>query len=321
MLASCPRCHIRFSFDETKVGIDGIRLHCDSCRINLKVVRKTPRLQGLSPPPNRSPGMAAVSIKVLVANESRVFCREVERILVEEQFEVFTCHDGKDALAAIEEIRPDVALLDVALPSMYGFQVCEAVRKNPALSSKLILIASIYEKTRYKRAPMSLYGADDYLEKHHIPDTLVGMIYKLVSGQKRVDEGVPQAEEGETFLEPFFGAGVVAQEETREVLKRSEESETSAAPVSQALELSDSHANARRFARNIVSDILLYNQEKVDEGVQNGLFYEFFANDIAEGKGLYEQRIPADIRRETTYLDEALTEMVDRRKAELAGQL
>jgi DNA-binding response OmpR family regulator len=263
----------------------------------------------------------AVAIKVLVANESRVFCREVEKILTEEHFELFTCHDGKDALAAIEEIRPDVALLDVALPSMYGFQVCEAVRKNPALSSKLILVASIYEKTRYKRAPISLYGADDYLEKHHIPDTLVGMIYRLVSGQKRVEAEIPQVDDDETVMEPFFGDEIVAREETREVLKRSEESETSVAPFSQSVKLPESNDNARRLARNIVSDILLYNQEKVDKSVHTGMFYEIFANEIAEGKGLYEMRIPEEIRRDTSYLDEAFAEMVDRRKAELEGQL
>jgi CheY-like chemotaxis protein len=69
----------------------------------------------------------------------------------------------------IEERHPDVVLLDVALPTMYGFEICERIRNTPALSGvKTILIASIYDKTRYKREPQSLYGADDYIEKHHI---------------------------------------------------------------------------------------------------------------------------------------------------------
>ena len=127
-------------------------------------------------------------MKVVVANESPAFCSAVQKVLASEPFDVYTYNDGKIALAAIEQLKPDVVLLDVALPSMYGFEVCEAVRNNPEIATvKLILIASIYDKTRYKRSPNSFYGADDYIEKHHIPDSLATMIYRLVSGQKPLD--------------------------------------------------------------------------------------------------------------------------------------
>ena len=133
------------------------------------------------------------------------------------------------ALSAIEQLKPDVVLLDVALPSMYGFEVCDAVRKNPDISSvKLILIASIYDKTRYKRSPNSLYGADDYIEKHHIPDLLATMIYRLVSGQKpaRASAGKSE-EEGQAAVESPSQRDMAAQEAVREELKRDEEQETS----------------------------------------------------------------------------------------------
>ena len=44
----------------------------------------------------------------------------------------------------------------------------------------VILIASVFNKTAYKRTPHSLYGADDYVEQHHIPDMLPVKLARLI---------------------------------------------------------------------------------------------------------------------------------------------
>src|SRR5512143_2835781 len=154
----CPGCKTRFSFDVEKVDSFGIKLCCNKCKTIFRVVRKSPQPGA---PPLSGPTCSAEPprIKVVVANESPAFCKAVTGVLASEPFDVFTYHDGREALNAIMQLKPDVVLLDVALPSMYGFEVCDAVRKDPAIAGiKLILIASIYDKTRYKRAPQSLYG-------------------------------------------------------------------------------------------------------------------------------------------------------------------
>ena len=174
----CPGCKTRFSFDEQKVGADGLKLCCSKCKSFFRVVRKNP-LPDAAPLSELAPPGQLPRIKVVVANESPAFCKAVAGVLASEPFDVFTFNDGREAMTAITQMKPDVVLLDVALPSMYGFEVCDAIRKDPAIAGiKIILIASIYDKTRYKRAPLSLYGADDYIEKHHIPDTLAVMIYR-----------------------------------------------------------------------------------------------------------------------------------------------
>jgi response regulator RpfG family c-di-GMP phosphodiesterase len=217
---------------------------------------------------------------------------------------------------------PQVVLLDVALPSMYGFEICEAVRKNPIISSvKLILIASIYDKTRYKRLPNSLYGADDYIEKHHIPDSLAPMINKLVSGQKPVEMPLvkkhPAEEEGQTAVEWPSQLEIEAQETVREVLKKAEEQETSVPKAPSAPELSEAHKKAKRLARIIVSDIVLYNQAKVEEGVRKGSFHELLADDIREGRALYTRRVAQEIRAETSYLEDGFEELLAKKRREL----
>ncbi len=321
MLIVCPSCKTKFSFDEQKVGTEGVKLRCSKCSTIFRVVRKAVP----PPPPVEAPKPAGAPtvarIKVVVANESPAFCSAVQKVLAAEPFDVFTYNDGKAALAAIEQLKPDVVLLDVALPSLYGFEVCEAVRKNPAISAvKLILIASIYDKTRYKRAPNSFYGADDYIEKHHIPDSLAALIYKLISGQKPVEapsgKKLPAEAEAQAAVEWPSKVELAAQEAVREELKRDEEQETSAAPAPSAPVLPEDHLKAKRLARIIVSDIILYNQGKVEGGVRNGTFYELLADDIQEGRALYARRVSEDIRQATSYLEDAFEELLAKKRRE-----
>jgi predicted Zn finger-like uncharacterized protein len=319
MLIVCPGCKSRFSFDEHKVGADGIRLRCGKCNAIFRVIRKGPqqaeasRSSDTAPPPR---------IRVVVANESAAFCQTVSDLLLRESFDVSAYNDGREAFNAILQQKPDVVLLDVALPSMYGFEVCDAIRKNPEISSvKVILIASIYDKTRYKRAPLSLYGADDYIEKHHIPDSLAAMVYRLVSGQKPAEPSAGAMaeveEEAQSAPQELSPGEINDQEIARRELKREEEMETSLPCHPSEPELPEAHVKARRFARIIVSDIVLYNQARVEEGVRSGAFYRIMADDIGEGRALYMSRVPEEITSGTSYLEEAFEDLIARKKQEL----
>ena len=67
---------------------------------------------------------------------------------------------------------------------------------------------------------------------------------------------------------------------------------------------------ARRFARIIVSDIALYNQEAVIEGLKNGTFYNLLGKDVDEGRDLYEGRVPSLIRAKKDYYQEAFDNFI-----------
>jgi len=321
MLIVCPGCKTKFSFDEKKVGADGIKLRCSRCNAIFRVVRKSP--EPVVAPTSGLPSHSRLPrIKVVVANESAAFCKAVSKVLANESFDVYTYYDGREAFNAILQLKPDVILLDVALPSMYGFEICDAIRKNPDIASiKAILIASIYDKTRYKRAPLSLYGADDYIEKHHIPDSLTAMIYRLVSGQKPVEQ-LPDAqptveEEAQAASQQLSSSELNAQEITRQELKRDEERATTLPMAPLEPEFLEAQTKARRLARIIVSDIALYNQAKVEEGVMNGTFYELLADDIAEGRALYIRRVSEEIRKNSLYLEDGFAELIAKKKMEL----
>ena len=139
---------------------------------------------------------------------------------------------------------------------------------------KIILLSSVYNKTAYKRRPSSLYGADDYIEKHHLPDDLTPKIRRLTSREETTASAVPHPDQYPADWE-----------EMNETIRSAEEQEVSASEKSEALE------KARRLARIIVSDIALYNQDKVEEGVAAGTFFEVLAPEVAEGRRLFEERI------------------------------
>lgn len=322
MQIACPGCKAHYSFDENRIAEGGVKLRCSKCRTIFRVMKR-PKQSAESAAQPLLAGSARV--KVIVANESPAFCSAVCKVLAGEPFDVSTYHDGRDTLAAIEAERPAVVLLDVALPSLYGFDICEEVRKNPSLDGvKLILVASIYDKTKYKRTPESLYGADAYIEKHHIPDALAAMIYRLIGGEPAAGKGLPDsqpvsASDGEPDAEQL--AVDAEQELARRSMQRDEERGTTNPPTVErgggVAEHSEDQVKARRLARIIVSDILLYNQAKVEEGIRNGTFYELLKDDIDEGRALYARRVGAEIAVSRAYLDEAFDQLIANKRQEM----
>lgn len=318
MLVGCPKCRTRYLLDDSRIKAERMVLRCSRCDTAFRISGLQPART--LPPPGPEAASGTRDVTVLVANESPDFCASVEQVLSSEPFRVICCHDGQAALDLIEEQVPDVVLVDVALPTVYGFEICDRIRNNPALSTvKTILLASIYDKTRYKREPKALYGADDYIEKHHIPDSLAAKISCLVFGQSELDQTGDCPEdnvgEGEASGEAVPDRELEEKNAVCEDLRNDEELKTS---VSAEQPEAESVVKARRLARIIVTDIALYNQKKVDDGVMNGTFYELLADDIREGRRLYNERFPEDIRGGTSYLEEAFEEFISGKRRELA---
>jgi predicted Zn finger-like uncharacterized protein len=306
MVIRCPSCSTSFTFADEKVGGRAFKARCSKCRTVFRVEGSASVGASAKEP---GPGQP---VTVLIAHESHAFCAAVSKVLSSDQFQVFTSNDGKEALAIVQQQRPDVVLLDVALPSLYGFQVCEAIRNNPHTREiKIILIAAIYDKTKYKRSPHSLYGADDYIEKHHIPDALVPMICRLtaeVRPESPAGGGGAAAVAPAAVLDSLTDPELADQEATRQGLRAEEVAATSSREAGDPSSVA--HEKARRLARSIVSDISLYKESEMVEAVRSGSFCQAMADEIRAGRELYETRVPEDVRRGTAYLDEAFSEFV-----------
>lgn len=298
MFISCPLCKTRFRFDEQKVRGDGIKLRCSKCSSIFRLAADR--------------GARGGRLTILVAHESVEFCAAIEKVLVSEPFDIISCHDGKEAVDLVLRLKPDVVLLNVALPTLYGFQVCEALRGNPETSAtRIILLAAIYDKTKYKRSPQSLYGADDYIEQHHIPDALAAMIYRLATETREVEAGsLPVTDEVPTSPDRLTPAEADRQESARQELMHQ--------PVHAELAAGEAdYKAAKQLARSIVSDISLYRETELEEAIRADDVELCLGIEIKDGRAIYESRLPEFASFPRDFYGDALAELISQKKREM----
>ena len=292
MIICCQHCGKRVRIDATKYSGKRIKMRCSQCHevFVAEIPVSAVVLPGKSAPTHS---------QVLIAHSDPALCDTVGSILSSHNFSWKSCHDGETALDLMERQPPQVAIVDVALPGLFAFEVVEKVRNRPGLAGvKIILLSSVYNKMAYKRRPSTLYGADDYIEKHHIPHDLIAKIHKLIEG------GHPAKIGEATAPEEMSTPREIDELQTR--LQQAEESESALAPRELA-EL----AKAQRLARIIASDISLYDEAKLTEGIRSGTFFELFAEEIAEGRQHFLARIPESLPHRATILDDAFNELIE----------
>lgn len=74
---------------------------------------------------------------------------------------------------------------------------------------------------------------------------------------------------------------------------------------------------ARRLARLILSDIIIYHVQKVEQGIRDNNFFEVLRDEIEEGRQYYESRVPMRVRRDTEIYTETLQQFVQMKREEL----
>src|SRR5215472_14561735 len=101
---------------------------------------------------------------VLVVDDSPTVRKIVQLTLQRERIRVVTAGDGLSALAAVADEQPDLILLDIMLPRMDGYNICQVVRKNMAYRDLPIIMLSgkdgLFDKMRGKLA-----GSTEYITK------------------------------------------------------------------------------------------------------------------------------------------------------------
>jgi DNA-binding response OmpR family regulator len=112
---------------------------------------------------------------VLICDDDPDILRFVEFNLRLEGFEVATAADGEKALAAAQELQPDLILLDVMMPKLDGFEVCERIRADTR--TKYISIIMLTARSLSADRVVGLTaGADDYIIKPFDPTELLARV-------------------------------------------------------------------------------------------------------------------------------------------------
>jgi predicted Zn finger-like uncharacterized protein len=346
MIAACPKCSTRYRVENERLTADGVRLRCTRCQAVFRVRAPgavaplvEPQVEAQPTPMPQAPDRSRL---VLIADSDAEEGKVTAGALAGWGLQPLLAHDGVEAILAIQRNLPRAVVLDAALPKMFGFQICELMKRNAELREvHVVLVGAIHHRERYRRSPHELYGADAYLERPDLPHGLATVLR---------DFGLPLA--GAFPAAPGRGgspARPIAREfEVEEVSMpleparelsegpfevRSAPVLPSAAPVAPAPSpmpiptrpmrgaaspaarapsasvqdgLADERAKAERLARIIVSDVILYNQEKFVRAVAAGRVVEMLDPDLEEGRALFRQRIDARVREERDHLAEEL---------------
>ena len=112
-------------------------------------------------PPARDPNRPT---KVLVVDDEEDVRGTLNEFLGEHGFAVVEAIDGEEALAKSFTEKPDLILLDLRLPKVDGYQVCQTLKGNPITSVIPIIMLTALNATPQKVKGIE-YGADDYIEK------------------------------------------------------------------------------------------------------------------------------------------------------------
>ena len=132
--------------------------------------------------------------RVLIIDDDQNICKILKEYLVYEDFEVMTAHSGKEGLEQIEEEKPDLIILDIMLPEMNGWEICQELR--PENDLPIIMLSAKTEDTD-KIMGLEL-GADDYVTKPFSPKEVVSRVKAVLRRSNKKEE---EKEEAENILE------------------------------------------------------------------------------------------------------------------------
>ncbi|MFB1081543.1 response regulator YycF [Jeotgalibacillus sp. JSM ZJ347] len=110
--------------------------------------------------------------KILVVDDEKPIADILQFNLKKEGYEVHCAYDGDEALEKVEEVKPDLILLDIMLPGRDGMEVCREVRKNYEMP---IIMLTAKDSEIDKVLGLEL-GADDYVTKPFSTRELVARV-------------------------------------------------------------------------------------------------------------------------------------------------
>ena len=122
-----------------------------------------------------------MSKKVLIADDEPNIVISLEFLMKREGHAVSIARDGPAALEAIRSTRPDLVLLDVMMPGMSGFEVCQAVRADQALAGVKILMLTAKGRDTDVAQGLGL-GADAYMTKPFSTKELAAKVREMLGG-------------------------------------------------------------------------------------------------------------------------------------------
>lgn len=123
--------------------------------------------------------------KILVVDDDVDLSELIRAKLVSQGHEVVVVNTGEGAFETAKEVKPDIAMLDIMLPGITGYQICRKLRKDPELYTISILILTALGEEPEMQHGLD-QGADDYLAKPFKLEVLTQKVEFLMDLRKSV---------------------------------------------------------------------------------------------------------------------------------------
>lgn len=115
---------------------------------------------------------------LLVVDDETNVVELLKAIFQEEQFKIITAYSGKEALDVLKRVKPDLILLDIMMPGMSGFDVCEKIRENPKTKNIKIIFLTALKLSAIDEKYLKNLNTLDYIVKPFDNDELIKRIKK-----------------------------------------------------------------------------------------------------------------------------------------------
>ncbi|MCK5919338.1 MAG: response regulator transcription factor, partial [Methylococcales bacterium] len=120
---------------------------------------------------------------ILIVDDEPTITTALNHYFRQDNYETILAHSGREAIEKLS-LMPDLVVLDIMLPDMDGYQVCQHIRRQPRYTPVLMLTA----KDRQQDKVLGLdIGADAYLTKPYDPQELLAQVRALFRLMKRGD--------------------------------------------------------------------------------------------------------------------------------------
>jgi len=118
--------------------------------------------------------------KILIADDDRLLVRLIRTALSREGFEIRYAYDGATTLKLIKEFCPDVIVLDVMMPVLDGYKICQMLNENSQYSPVPKIIIATSRKEDIDKRISEIIGADSFINKPYKPSELILKINELM---------------------------------------------------------------------------------------------------------------------------------------------
>ena len=135
----------------------------------------------------KHPGLSSQAGTILVVEDEAMTRIKILRTLTGNKYQAVAAHSGEEALEQLQTRDFDLVVLDILLPGISGFEVCERIQQSPR-KTPIIMLTALHALSDRLRG-LSL-GADDYMIKPFAPEELVARVQAVLRRSKKTAASV-----------------------------------------------------------------------------------------------------------------------------------